>query len=180
MIKGSHHLPESKAKMRGPRGSRSQEAKDAAAAKNRGRKRTPEQRARISAASTQHLPEVRAKIGAAVRGKVRTPEWRAKISAALKGRKLSKEHRAAISAAMTPGVREKIASQKRGKTPAPAPTLGACAYCGCPGETIDHVIPRGRPGWDDPGNVVIACGTCNRSKKNRTPDEWLAAGLRGS
>jgi 5-methylcytosine-specific restriction endonuclease McrA len=51
----------------------------------------------------------------------------------------------------------------------------ACQYCGAqPGKaslTIDHVLPRSRGGdtvWE---NVVTACGSCNRRKGNRTPEE---------
>jgi 5-methylcytosine-specific restriction endonuclease McrA len=50
-----------------------------------------------------------------------------------------------------------------------------CQYCGTqPGKaylTVDHVLPRSRGGdtvWE---NVVTACGTCNRHKGNRTPQE---------
>jgi 5-methylcytosine-specific restriction endonuclease McrA len=50
-----------------------------------------------------------------------------------------------------------------------------CQYCGVqPGKaslTIDHVLPRSRGGdtvWE---NIVTACGTCNRRKGNRTPEE---------
>lgn len=77
------------------------------------------------------------------------------------------------------------------------PKLGAeqgwmCKYCtrqGTPakdpdGRTwhIDHVIPRSRGGMAIPNNRVLACRTCNISKRNKTGDEfriWLAAnGLR--
>ncbi len=47
-----------------------------------------------------------------------------------------------------------------------------CQYCGSRKQlTIDHVLPRSRGGkhtWD---NVVIACGSCNSRKGNRTPKE---------
>jgi 5-methylcytosine-specific restriction endonuclease McrA len=47
-----------------------------------------------------------------------------------------------------------------------------CAYCGGPGDTVDHVIPRSRPGggdtWD---NLVCACRPCNNRKADRTPVE---------
>ena len=52
----------------------------------------------------------------------------------------------------------------------------ACAYCGAASVPfdIDHVIPRSRGGGDEPGNLVVACQPCNRSKGARTPEEWLA------
>lgn len=40
-------------------------------------------------------------------------------------------------------------------------------YC-----SIDHLLPVSRGGTDDPRNLVLACSGCNRSKGNRTPDEW--------
>ncbi|HTO00626.1 MAG TPA: HNH endonuclease [Microthrixaceae bacterium] len=47
-----------------------------------------------------------------------------------------------------------------------------CAYCHYPADTVDHVIPRSRPGgvstWI---NLVAACRSCNTRKGNRTPDE---------
>ncbi|MEP7378371.1 MAG: HNH endonuclease [Chloroflexota bacterium] len=56
-----------------------------------------------------------------------------------------------------------------------ASVKGECIYCFQPATTYDHVIPRGRPGWDEPGNLVPACLSCNGQKGQRTPDEWLAA-----
>lgn len=51
----------------------------------------------------------------------------------------------------------------------------SCAYC----ETksgpfdIDHVLPWSRGGTNDLLNLVVACASCNRSKSDRTPEEWL-------
>lgn len=42
------------------------------------------------------------------------------------------------------------------------------------GLEFDHVIPESRGGLGTPDNVVLACRPCNRSKKDRTPDEWRA------
>lgn len=50
----------------------------------------------------------------------------------------------------------------------------ACMYCGDkkgPFEA-DHVMPRSRGGLDLISNLVCACRTCNRSKGNKTPEEW--------
>jgi hypothetical protein len=50
-----------------------------------------------------------------------------------------------------------------------------CAYCGHEFKTDkltrDHIIPRSRKGKDIWTNVVTACGSCNRHKDARTPDE---------
>ena len=42
---------------------------------------------------------------------------------------------------------------------------GLCRYCGEPGSTIDHVVPRGNSGTDDVfDNMVWCCATCNNVK----------------
>ncbi|MCP4639984.1 MAG: HNH endonuclease [bacterium] len=50
-----------------------------------------------------------------------------------------------------------------------------CQYCGEPFPrsqlTIDHVVPQSRGGQDCWENLVLACGTCNVAKGDRTPDE---------
>ncbi|MEK7413410.1 MAG: HNH endonuclease [Planctomycetota bacterium] len=55
----------------------------------------------------------------------------------------------------------------------------ACQYCGArigiSSGTRDHVVPRSRGGPDNLSNVVTACGKCNTTKGDRTPDE---AGMR--
>lgn len=50
-----------------------------------------------------------------------------------------------------------------------------CAYCGKEGIplTIDHWIPVTKGGTNDPWNLVPSCKSCNSSKGNRTPLEWL-------
>jgi hypothetical protein len=49
-----------------------------------------------------------------------------------------------------------------------------CTYCGTRGVRLecDHVIPVARGGTHDESNLVTACFTCNRSKRDKTPDEW--------
>ena len=52
-----------------------------------------------------------------------------------------------------------------------------CTYCGskeAPFEA-DHVLPRSRGGLDVIENLVCACRRCNRSKKDKTLDEWLGS-----
>jgi 5-methylcytosine-specific restriction endonuclease McrA len=46
-----------------------------------------------------------------------------------------------------------------------------CQYCGKPGATVDHIMPRSRGGEDSWTNCVCACGFCNRKKNNQTPKE---------
>lgn len=54
------------------------------------------------------------------------------------------------------------------------PSGGPCAYCGAMGEmTVDHVVPLTRGGGNDPENLAHACASCNASKGDRTPDEWV-------
>lgn len=49
---------------------------------------------------------------------------------------------------------------------------GQCAYCGQPGaDTMDHVLPRSRGGLTGWENAVLACGSCNGFKADRTPEE---------
>jgi 5-methylcytosine-specific restriction endonuclease McrA len=54
----------------------------------------------------------------------------------------------------------------------------SCYWCGRyvvgKSSTLDHITPRSRGGGDEPGNLVLCCGTCNSVKSDRTPDEWLA------
>jgi 5-methylcytosine-specific restriction endonuclease McrA len=47
-----------------------------------------------------------------------------------------------------------------------------CAYCGAQWEQLDHVIPISRGGAHSIGNLLPACGRCNRSKKDRLLIEW--------
>lgn len=42
-----------------------------------------------------------------------------------------------------------------------------CYYCGKPGDTIDHIIPRSKGGYSTPKNCVCACYNCNREKGNK-------------
>ncbi len=52
-----------------------------------------------------------------------------------------------------------------------------CVYCGHSLEmgeaTIDHVLPLARGGGDVPGNLVVACGPCNRLKGDLLPHEFF-------
>ncbi len=51
-----------------------------------------------------------------------------------------------------------------------------CAYCGGVATTMDHVIPKSRPGGTTTWlNAVAACEPCNFAKADRTPQE---AGMR--
>jgi 5-methylcytosine-specific restriction endonuclease McrA len=52
---------------------------------------------------------------------------------------------------------------------------GLCAYCGRPGDSVDHVLPQSRGGCTTWENTVVACSPCNNRKRDRTPAE---AGMR--
>jgi len=60
------------------------------------------------------------------------------------------------------------------KTEAPV----ACHYCRVvsPGTdmTMDHVIPMSAGGPHDLTNLVVCCKSCNSSKQDKLPAEWLA------
>ena len=50
-----------------------------------------------------------------------------------------------------------------------------CTYCGVtsgPFE-IDHIVPWSRGGTHDRENLTLACKPCNRSKRDKTPEEWM-------
>jgi 5-methylcytosine-specific restriction endonuclease McrA len=53
-----------------------------------------------------------------------------------------------------------------------------CVYCARPlqvdGATLDHVYPRAHGGTHAPGNLVVACGGCNRLKGDLLPHEFFA------
>lgn len=52
-----------------------------------------------------------------------------------------------------------------------------CVYCGSALDletaTLDHVQPLARGGAHTPGNVVAACGPCNRRKGDLLPHEFF-------
>ena len=48
---------------------------------------------------------------------------------------------------------------------------GLCGYCGRPGETMDHVVPRSRGGKTEWDNLVWACKACNTRKADRLLSE---------
>jgi 5-methylcytosine-specific restriction endonuclease McrA len=47
----------------------------------------------------------------------------------------------------------------------------ACAYCGAPAGTLDHVKAKRRGGPTTTNNLVAACSGCNRAKGT---EDWLA------
>lgn len=140
-----------------------------------GRPLSPEHRAAMLGISKS--PEHRDKLSAANRGHTQTPEAKAKMSEYRRGRPLgpfTPEHCANIAASITPEERAQRSARAKGNLNLiNAPVKGECVYCFGPAQTRDHVIPRGRPGWNDPANIVWACRSCNASKAQRTPDEWL-------
>lgn len=49
-----------------------------------------------------------------------------------------------------------------------------CQYCGAYGVALecDHIFPVARGGSHDDDNLNTACFPCNRSKRDKTLDEW--------
>lgn len=52
--------------------------------------------------------------------------------------------------------------------------LEDCFYCGGPGGTADHLVPRSKGGEDRLDNLVPACQTCNTKKFNHDLQEFYA------
>lgn len=52
-----------------------------------------------------------------------------------------------------------------------------CQYCGERGKKLecDHVIPISRGGSNEESNLVTACFSCNRSKRDKLVSEWRGA-----
>jgi 5-methylcytosine-specific restriction endonuclease McrA len=59
---------------------------------------------------------------------------------------------------------------------------GRCYYCdvkfskGKRAYHVDHVVPLSRGGTNDPSNLVLACNSCNSSKKDKFLHEWERGG----
>lgn len=51
-----------------------------------------------------------------------------------------------------------------------------CYYCGEPGDTIDHLLPRAKGGHTTPMNCVCACQLCNQSKADQDVRSFLTRG----
>lgn len=51
-----------------------------------------------------------------------------------------------------------------------------CQYCGKTNEPLeaDHIVPISKGGTDDLTNLTTACGKCNRQKKDKSVDEFMA------
>lgn len=49
-----------------------------------------------------------------------------------------------------------------------------CRYCGQETSHIDHKIPLTRGGPHTWANIELLCVKCNQSKRDRTPEEFLA------
>jgi len=102
---------------------KSAETKEKIGAAHRGRKKSPEQVAKMRARRGTALPETRAKISAAKKGKPLSATHRAHMSAAQKGRPgrtMSDEHKAKLRSAnlgrsLSPEHRAKLSAAHRGK-----------------------------------------------------------------
>jgi 5-methylcytosine-specific restriction endonuclease McrA len=51
-----------------------------------------------------------------------------------------------------------------------------CVYCGAPATAMDHFLPIAGGGAHDVSNIVPACKSCNSSKKDDDPFDWMDAG----
>jgi hypothetical protein len=49
-----------------------------------------------------------------------------------------------------------------------------CQYCGGAAVEVDHIIPRSKGGTNEESNLVACCLLCNRSKGDKTVEEWCA------
>lgn len=51
-----------------------------------------------------------------------------------------------------------------------------CRYCGERGGRLecDHIQPVSRGGSNDPENLATSCFDCNRAKRDKTVEEWMA------
>lgn len=50
---------------------------------------------------------------------------------------------------------------------------GKCFYCGCDNPNqVDHVYPQHLGGFNHESNYVMACGSCNRIKKNYSMEDF--------
>lgn len=50
-----------------------------------------------------------------------------------------------------------------------------CTYCGAHGVKLecDHIIPVAKGGTHTMENLTTSCFNCNRSKKDKSLEEWL-------
>ena len=53
----------------------------------------------------------------------------------------------------------------------------SCGWCGMPGDTVDHIVPRSRGGRHEWANVVTSCLSCNNDKGSAMPD-WSTLRVR--
>jgi len=48
-----------------------------------------------------------------------------------------------------------------------------CAYCGAPGDTLDHVRPRSKGGETKRSNLICCCALHNSNKSSENWVEWF-------
>lgn len=48
-----------------------------------------------------------------------------------------------------------------------------CVYCGRPGTSLDHILPKNMGGETSESNVVVACRRCNKIKSDFLLDDFL-------
>ena len=102
--------------------------------------------------------------------------WRkvARVRVALKGEKVGSYERPKALELIKRVSHSIVTSAKRvpySKTALWIRDDGLCAYCGEPGNTMDHIFPKSRGGTGTWLNAVNACRDCNEQKADRTPEE---------
>src|SRR5690606_6965854 len=50
-----------------------------------------------------------------------------------------------------------------------------CFFCGQPGSTIDHLLPRAKGGHTTPVNCVCACNECNQNKADQHLEDFIGS-----
>lgn len=48
-----------------------------------------------------------------------------------------------------------------------------CSHPYTTGLSIDHIIPKSKGGTDDPDNLVTACCSCNKKKRDKDYNEFV-------
>ena len=83
------------------------------------------------------------------------------------------------ASSLRPQVAAHVAAKKAMRRAALRDCGQRCVYCAERLDhrtaTLDHVVPLARGGAYDPGNLVTACGPCNRLKCDMLPFDFFAS-----
>ncbi len=82
------------------------------------------------------------------------------------------------ASSLRPQIAAHVAAKKAMRRTALRDCGQRCVYCAARLDhrtaTLDHVVPLARGGAHDPGNLVTACGPCNRLKCDMLPFDFFA------